>query len=185
MNRCRLTPLLGVGFQEPHQLCALCKATDSELIDQAFVREYGIILSNLVNYFQIFGFPAAIIALILGWCQLQSAARTSRVQMLLALDTRLSDFEDVRAKINELDPDIDNVRLRRYIAVFERVGLALRYKQITSEEVHRFYGQRFVNLMRLQETREIVANREGWTDFYYLWEKLRGYDGYDEKLPKL
>jgi hypothetical protein len=140
-------------------------------------------LSDLANYFQIFGFPVAIAALIFGWNQVRATARTSRVQMLLALDARLSDFEDVRAKINALDPDIDIVRLRRYIAVFERIGLALKYKQITPEEVQRFYGQRFVNLMKLREARSIVTNREGWKDFYYLWEKLRGYNGYDEKLP--
>ena len=141
-------------------------------------------LSDLANYFQIIGFPVAIVALILGWHQLRSTARTSRGQMLLALDARLSDYEDVRAKINVRDPDIDDVRLRRYIAVFERVGLALKYKQITLEEAHRFYGQRFVKLMELQETRDIVANREGWKDFYYLWEKLRGYDAYEKKLPE-
>ena len=42
-------------------------------------------LSEVANFLQIVGFPLAILALFLGWQQLQNAARTSKVQMLLAL----------------------------------------------------------------------------------------------------
>jgi hypothetical protein len=139
-------------------------------------------LSDVANYFQIFGFPIAIAALIFAWFQIRSAARTSRVQMLLALDTRLADYEEIRRKINAKNRDIDDIDLRRYIAVFERVGLALRYRQISREEVHRFYGERFVKLIEYSKTANIVKNPEGWKDFYYLFRQLRDYDGYREKL---
>lgn len=137
-------------------------------------------LNDLANFFQIVGFPLAILALFLGWQQLRNAARTSRVQMLLTLDASLADFDDVRTKINAGIQDIDRVRLRRYIAVFERVGLALKDKQITLEQVDRYYGARIVRLTKRKDTRDIVKNREGWKDFHYLQE---AYDAYKEKLP--
>ena len=104
--------------------------------------------------------------------------------MLLALDASLYSFDDVRAQLNMRDPKIDSVRLRRYIAVFERVGLALKDKQISLAEIDRYYGQRFVRLINYPETLTIVHNREGWKDFYYLWEELLGYDDYEKKLAK-
>jgi len=126
-------------------------------------------LSDVANYVQIFGFPLAILALILGWL-------TSRVQMLLALDARLADYEDVRKKVNRKDEDIDDISLRRYIAAFERVGLALKYRQVTRGEVRRFYGMRFRNLIEYldeySDAKEIVKNPKGWRDFYYLKKRL-------------
>ena len=157
------------------------------LVDWTSVRDSGFMLKSLSDWaslIQLVGFPLAILALFLGWRQLRSAAQTARVQVLLALDERLSGFEDVRVMINAGDRDIDNVRLRRYIAGFERVGLALKYEQISLAEVDRFYGQRFVKLIKHEQTPNIVSNREGWKDFYYLWEELRGSDGYEKKLPK-
>src|SRR5215203_6340148 len=79
------------------------------------------------DFVQVVGFPLAIGALILGGLQLYKAAQTARVQILLSLDERLSTFEDLREELNKTEPQInDRVRLRRYIAVFERVGHALR-----------------------------------------------------------
>ena len=133
-------------------------------------------LSDWASLMQLVGFPLAILALLLGWRQLRKAATTARVQTLLALDERLSDFEDVRAELNKASPqDIDTVRLRRYIAAFERVGHALRLQEIPLAEVDQFYGDRFVKLTRYPGALHIVRRREGWEDFYHLWEELRGY----------
>lgn len=128
-------------------------------------------LSDVADWVQIIGLPLAVAALSLGWL-------TSRMQMLLALDARLADYEEVRKAINadKNFADIDDIELRRYIAAFERVGLALKYKQILLKEVRHFYGHRFDNLIKYlhdnPEAGKIVRNRRGWKDFYYLKDRL-------------
>ena len=157
------------------------------------MRDSWFMLESLSEWVQLVGLPLAILALVLGWRQLrtatltvQKAARTARVQILLALDERLSDFEDVRAQVNVVDPKIDPVRLRRYIAAFERVGHALKFEEISLETVDQFYGDRFARLTKYQGALSIVKNRrEGWEDFYYLWEELRGYKGNKRGLLEL
>jgi hypothetical protein len=73
---------------------------------------------------------------------------------------------------------IEAVRLRRYIAAFERVGYALRLKGLPLKTVDHFYGDRFAKLTKYQGTLKIVkGRREAWEEFYYLWEKLYGYKG--------
>jgi hypothetical protein len=134
---------------------------------------------------QVVGFPLAILALLLAWYQLRRAARTARVQTALALDERLSQFEDVRAQLNREPLHVtDTVQLRRYIAVFERIGHALRLREIPLETVDQFYGHRFVKLLKCQDTFAIVERREGWEDFYYLWEGLRGYQNNKRQLAE-
>lgn len=131
----------------------------------------GFMLSDVADWVQIIGLPLAISAIFLGWL-------TSRMQMLLALDARLAEYEQVRKDINankKID-DIDGIELRRYIAAFERVGLALKYKQVSRKEVHHFYGRRFERLIEYLRNNpkagEIVKNRKGWKDFYYLEKRL-------------
>jgi hypothetical protein len=128
-------------------------------------------LSDVADWVQIIGLPLAIVALILAWL-------TSRMQMLLALDARLADYEQVRKDINankSMDK-IDDVELRRYIAAFERVGLALKYRQVSRKAVRHFYGHRFENLINYirdnPAAEEIVKNPKGWKDFYYLKKRL-------------
>jgi hypothetical protein len=147
------------------------------LVDQASVRDYGSMLSDVANYFQIVGFPLAIAALFLGWLQTRKATQTTRTQTLLTLDGRLNAFEDERAKVNNIE-SIEAVRLRRYIAAFERVGYALRLKGLPLKAVDNFYGDRFSRLTNYPGTLSIVkGRREAWEEFYYLWEKLYDYKG--------
>ena len=98
------------------------------------MRDAGFMLESVSEWasiIQLVGLLLAVLALFFGWHQLRDAARTARVQILLALDDRLSDFEDVRAELNMPKPHWDDdIRLRRYIATFERVGHALRLQEI-------------------------------------------------------
>jgi hypothetical protein len=137
---------------------------------------------------QLVGVPLAVLALILGWHQLRKAATTARVQILLALDERLSGYEEVRAELNNMEPVSDLVQLRRYIAAFERVGHALELKEVDLKKVHEFYRDRFGKLATYlcgcEDARKIVENREGWKDFYRLWERLSDYPGNNGKVPE-
>jgi hypothetical protein len=143
-------------------------------------------LSGWADLMQLVGFPLAILALLLGWGQLRKAARTARVQTLLALDDRLSDFEDIRAKLNKPEPhDVSPVRLRRYIAGFERIGYALRQREISLATVDQFYGSRFASLIDYPAALKIVRDPAGWPDFYYLWRSLRDYKGNKRELPPM
>ena len=56
-------------------------------------------------------------------------------------------------------------------------GHALRLQEVPLAEVAQFYGDRFVKLTRYPDALHIVRTREGWEDFYHLWEELRGYKG--------
>ncbi len=133
-------------------------------------------LSDWADLIQLVGLPLAILALLLGWRQLRDTVKTARVQNLLALDERLSHFEDVRAKENLNEEGIDDVRLRRYTAVFERVGLALKLKGITLESADQFYGDRFARLTKYGPALKIIHYcPERWEDLYYLWEQEFGY----------
>src|SRR5207302_1368134 len=141
-------------------------------------------INVIANITQIIGFPATVWALLYARIQLKKAATTARVQILLALDERLSEFEDIRVELNtgqlNIEKDEKKIRLRRYIGTFERVGHALRLKEITLETVDQFYGDRFKNLIKYliahSAARRIVKNRNGWEDFYHLWEELLGYE---------
>lgn len=141
-------------------------------------------LGGWANLIQVVGFPLAILALLLGWVQLRKTTQTARTQTLLALDDRLSDFEDVRTQVNHENPEIDQVRLRRYIAAFERVGYALRLQGLPLKTVDQFYGDRFARLVRRDDTRRIVRRHERWGEFYYLWEELHRYKGNKRGLLK-
>ncbi|HUK70921.1 MAG TPA: hypothetical protein VLW50_19530 [Streptosporangiaceae bacterium] len=159
------------------------------LADQTSARDSGFMVESLSDWadlMQLVGFPLAILALLLAWGQLRKATKTARLQTLLALDERLSDFEDVRAKVNDGDLNIDSRRLRRYIAAFERVGNALRLQEIDLATVDRFYGDRFARLTSRGDARSIVkGRREAWEDFYYLWEELRGCKGSKREWSEL
>jgi hypothetical protein len=141
--------------------------------------------SEWADVVQLVGLPVAAVALFLGWIQLRKASRTGRVQILLALDERLSDFEDLRAELNKLQPVItDTIRLRRYIAAFERMGHALRLREIDLETVDEFYGSRFKNLVVHSETGRIVKKVEGGKDFHDLWKELYNYNGNQRAIPQ-
>jgi hypothetical protein len=147
------------------------------------------------DFLQVVGVPLAVLAVIFGGLQLRKAGRTARVQILLALDESLSDFEDIRAKVNRnlkvnrnkpITTREDKIRLRRYIGTFERVGHALKVKEIKLKTVDQFYGSRFRNLIEYlfasSYARSIVKNCEGWDDFYYLWGRFLGYYSLWDKL---
>ncbi len=73
--------------------------------------------SGWADFLQVVGVPLALLGLLFGWLQLRKAARTARVQVLLALDESLSDFEDIRVKVNRselITESKDKIRLRRY-----------------------------------------------------------------------
>ena len=97
------------------------------LADQACLRDSRLmsLLSDVADWFQIAGLPLALGALGVGLCQVIKAARTARVQVLLALDESLSSFEDIRVQLNPEPSEIEDgmeIRLRRYIAAFEGLG---------------------------------------------------------------
>jgi hypothetical protein len=149
------------------------------MVESRFMPDWLDDLSKLV---QVVGFPAVIVALFLGWRQLSgsnraplAAAHTARVQTLLGLDERLSAFEDIRQQLNRKSPpEADRIRLRRYMAAFERIGYALEHEQIELRTVDQFYGSRFKSLVDYPKTREIAAEN-GWKCFHYLWDQLYGY----------
>lgn len=135
-------------------------------------------VSEWADVMQLVGVPLAVVALFFAWRQLRMAARTGRVQIALALDANLSEFEDVRSELAKTNPQIpDSVRLRRYIAALERVGYALRLKEIPLKVVDQFYGGRFAKLVKHEDALAIAKDRDGWEEFYYLWERLVGYNG--------
>lgn len=127
----------------------------------------------------------ALVGLGFAWDQLRKAAQTTEVQVVLALDQNLAAFEDIRGALHTPDESaIDEQRLRRYLAAFERVGYALKSAQISEERVDRFYGSRFERLVGYCAARRIVrTDPDGWLDFRDLWESLYDYRDNKRGLP--
>ena len=54
--------------------------------------------------------------------------------------------------------------------------------------MHEFYGDRFGKLATYlcgcEDAWRIVKNREGWKDFYRLWERLSNYRDNNGKVPE-
>jgi hypothetical protein len=155
-------------------------------------------LMRLANWAQLVGVVLAIGALIFAGVQLRAAARATKAQLLLALDESLEPFEDLRCMINGSDKDAQDVRTRRYIARFERMGILVQTHQIDMKTVNELYGARIRKLLECEVlkikvwedgmkknliVREFLRDREKhWKGMIYLWRELHKKK-YDRHLP--
>ena len=139
---------------------------------------------------QIVGLLLAIIAVVWGYRQLRAAIASAQSQSVLALDQAFAQFEPLRRALNAsvpADPKLDDdISLRRYVAVFERLGLLLKTGVVNEGLANQLYGSRLETLLEKAEkgVRKIVREREGrgWENFIYLWKRMRTVAP-DRKLP--
>ena len=139
-------------------------------------------LSVVANIFQIVGFFLAIIAAPWAYKQLKAAIASSESQAVLTLDQTPAQYEPLRQELNLSsgfkDDDQDKlIMLRRYIAVFERLGLLLKTGVVNERIADQFYGARLVSLLNNSHghVEKIITDRggRGWENFIYLWEQMR------------
>ena len=77
-------------------------------------------------------------------------------------------------------PDADEKSLlRRYVAVFERLGMSLRTGVASERLADRLYGSRLAVLLNNTDGRikETVKERGGrdWENFICLWKRMRTF----------
>ena len=96
-----------------------------------FSQETAQTMELVANAAQIVGILLALAGLWVAFGQLKDAAvsskkteRTSFAQLILMLDDALRQYDDVRTDIN-YRRDTDYIRLRRYLAIFERIACYL------------------------------------------------------------
>jgi hypothetical protein len=135
------------------------------------------------NVAQVIGFPLAVAALAMAWWQLRKAARAARGEFLLAIDAALAEpeLQNLRTQIYKTErpwtvPDEASERnkVRRYIAVFERLGILLRDRSVSIRHVDQLYGDRIAAITNNKSVRELVLDSpDAWRDFLYLWKRIQ------------
>jgi len=138
-------------------------------------------LSIFANISQIVGLGLAIFAAWWAYKQLKAATVSAESQAVLTLDQTLTHYEPLRKELNSKSgfrDDADNrILLRRYVAVFERLGLLLKTGVVNELLTDQLYGARLESLLKKSHghVEEIIAEREGhgWENFTYLWEQMR------------
>jgi hypothetical protein len=139
-------------------------------------------ISDVADVAQIVGLVLAILAALWARKQLRSATVSAESQAVLALDQAFSLFEDLRKELNSGSSlgsaDKEKlVTLRRYVAVFERLGLLLKKGVVGVQLADQLYGSRLSQLLNKSsgQVNKIVAEREGrgWENFIELWRTMR------------
>ena len=145
-------------------------------------------VGDAANLAQLVAVALAIPAAFWAYRQLKSATASAESQAILALDAAFGQFEDLRKELNTgaflpkaghvapVDDD-KRVQLRRYVAVFERLGLLLQKRVVGAQLADQLYGSRFQSLLTKNggELNKILSERDGkgWENFVYLWKTLR------------
>ena len=136
------------------------------------------------------GLVFAVLAIVLAGQQLQLAKRVARGQLILAVDVAFFEFRNLRDRLNtswdlEESSDVsERNEVRRYLAVFEGIGMLVQDDLLTLDRVRRRYAPRLVKLLKKEGVRKLVeeAEPEDWDDFRYLCRELYG-PGKDNRLP--
>jgi hypothetical protein len=154
------------------------------------------LISNLSNIAQIVGLVAAIPAVWIAWRQLRKAAKSAHGQFILALDAAFEPHLKIRRALPNLDvpgeeDDSSAARairneVRRYIAVFERMGMLEQEGELDLKMIDKFYGDRMVMLLNNQGARGIVERKpREWSDFIHLYRELKAGPGKHRSWPNL
>jgi hypothetical protein len=155
---------------------------------QVATQEFPEWVSHVADVAQIVGIILAVPAAYWAYKQLKSATASAESQAILALDQAFYLFEDFRKQINSdpLRAGRDDVTLRRYIAVFERLGLLIDKGVVGIELADQLYGSRLKKLLESVKpsVKTILAEREGkgWENFTELWSRMR-LDAPERGLP--
>jgi hypothetical protein len=119
----------------------------------ADLSESATTLGIWANWSQIIGAGAAVVlaiwAIAIATRQLNDARRSALGQFILGIDEAFRSYEDVRKYFNRPSkiPKPDKSDLYRYIAVFERLGLLIKWKLLKPKNVEMLYGHRFEKLI--------------------------------------
>ena len=142
-------------------------------------------LDQISDIVEIVALPLTLFGLAIGYFQFRSELRSAEravrdatnaaerarsvalAEQVMAVDDALRPYEEVRALLNRRGKKPDYVQLRRYIAVFERLGLVLELDLITIERVNELYGSRIRRLVKHERARDILSNASGWRSFNY------------------
>jgi hypothetical protein len=149
-------------------------------------------VGHAANVAQLIAVTLAIPAAFWAYRQLKAGTASSESQAILALDEALYRHDELRKELNSArgyEPeanDPNDVKLRRYLAVFERLGLLLRKRVVRDQLADQLYGSRLEKLLTKNNghLQPILTERggKGWENF--LWLRRRLADKMDHRtLP--
>ena len=158
-------------------------------------------LAFWADWFAIIGAVAAAVlaiwAITIAMGQLSDARRSAFGQFILGIDEAFRSCEHVRRYFNRPSsyPKPEQPDLYRYIALFERLGLFIRWKLLTPEDVDMLYGDRFQRLISYGGERfekdfggfPPLARPNAWAGFILLWHALEEHRdvGKPPPIPEL
>jgi hypothetical protein len=150
-------------------------------------------LDALANYAQLVGLAALIFAIVSlrhSATQIKQTARATQGQFSLAMDDLLAQHLETREEVSRANEwknrgelsHADRRKFRRYLAVFERIGILVKDELMTIETVDALYGERFAMLLSRERIRQLVdgseyttgkrSNPNAWSDLIRLWWRL-------------
>jgi hypothetical protein len=112
------------------------------------------------------------------------AARATQAQLILALDASFAEHRELRNDLNKENWGADTAQqknqVRRYLALFERIGVLVEEGWLTLDRVDQLYAPRFRKLLLKRGVREVVeGNLNAWRDVVNLWVDL-----YEKRRPR-
>jgi hypothetical protein len=145
-------------------------------------------LENWSNLVQVIALPLALLGLWLAWSQVRKAANTAHAELILAIDATLESHLSIREQIRQgwqpKSPG-DRNAVRRYVGVFERVGILLKLGEVQLGTVDQLYGDRVAKLLNNDGARAVVTDDpEACRDFVFLWRQLRSVRNNHRNLPE-
>jgi|SRR5919198_5910700 hypothetical protein len=107
----------------------------------------------------------------------ERARQVAQAQFTLTLDAAFAEHRELRNNLNDPKWRAETSRqrneVRRYLALFERVGVLMEKGWLTLEQVDQFYAPRFRKLLWKKGVREIVeGDLIAWRDVVKLWARL-------------
>ena len=144
-------------------------------------------LAFWASWSQIIGAAAAVVlalwAILIARKQLNDAKRSAFGQFILGIDEAFRGYEKVRRYINRQSsfPKPYESDMYRYIGIFERLGIFIKWKLLPTKTVDELYGHRFQRLISYEGGfskdygREFPprAHPENWDGFISLWRALK------------
>jgi hypothetical protein len=159
-------------------------------------------LQALANYAQLVGLIGLFIAVWALWQsakQIRHATTAARAQFLLALDDALNQHRNIRDKIDDKQwqgpvNQQERNQVRRYLAVFQRMGFLVQDGLLELDEVDALHGDRLARVLRREKVQAVIGalppdavirnygDPATWPELIWLWHKL--YERRKDKEPK-
>ena len=123
---------------------------------------------------------AAVAGLVFAGEQIRLSRRVSRVEVMLQMDQRLADFNELQHRLEHNEVDVSSVKdqreIRRYIGTLERLKVIIDSGMLSIQNADRLYSFRVRTVAQNPYTRTLIETESrGWRNFSDLVVMLEEY----------